>query len=208
MRKTVTPSAVQTNYETSALSLAERETHIKALFLQGQQGDTQAYSKSLAEIARLLRFFLRKRLMSIPDEVEDLVQEVLLAIHNQRHTYDANQPITAWAHAIARFKLVDFFRRRGAQGPQVDIDDVLEGVDGDGALTYEDQPAQDAKRDVMTLLEALPVKQREAIYSVKIEGLSIAEAATKTGQSESSVKVGIHRGLKALALRMRNGVLG
>lgn len=145
----------------------------------------------------MLRGFLRKRLFSLPDDVEDLVQEVLLAIHNQRHTYDAAQPLTAWAYAIARFKLIDFFRRRGTRGQHVDIDDV------ENDLSYEEQPAQDAKRDVITLLEELPQKHREAIHWVKIEGFSIAEAASKTGQSESSIKVGIHRGLKALAQRMR-----
>jgi RNA polymerase sigma-70 factor, ECF subfamily len=177
--------------------LTDREAHIKALFLQGQAGDSAAYSTCLSELARMLRGFLRKRLSALPDDVEDLVQEVLLAIHNQRHTYDAAQPITAWTHGIARFKLVDFFRRRGVQGQQVDIDDV------ENDLSFEDQSAQDAKRDVMTLLDELPDKQRDAIHWVKIEGLSIAEAAGKTGQSESSIKVGIHRGLKALADRMR-----
>jgi RNA polymerase sigma-70 factor, ECF subfamily len=177
--------------------LIEREAHIKSLFLKGQSGDSVAYAACLTELARLLRGFLRRRLLSLPDDVEDLVQEVLLAIHNQRHTYDAAQPITAWAHAIARFKLVDFFRSRGRKGQSVDIDDVEDD------LSYEDQSAQDAKRDVVALLDELPEKQREAIHWVKIEGLSIAEAARKTGQSESSIKVGIHRGLKALANRMR-----
>lgn len=175
----------------------EREAHIKALFLKGQAGDSKAYATCLSELARLLRGFLRRRLFSLPEEVEDLVQEVLLAIHNQRHTYDAAQPITAWAHAIARFKLIDFFRSRGRKGERVDIDDA------EHDLSYEDQPAQDAKRDVITLLDELPEKQRDAIHWVKIEGLSIAEAAEKTGQSQSSIKVGIHRGLKTLANRMR-----
>jgi RNA polymerase sigma-70 factor, ECF subfamily len=177
--------------------LTDREAHIKALFLKGQAGDSAAYATCLSELARLMRSFLRKRLLSLPDDVEDLVQEVLLAIHNQRHTYDASQPMTAWAHGIARFKLVDFFRRRGAQGQHVDIDDV------ENDLSFEDQSTHDAKRDVITLLDELPGKQRDAIHWVKIEGLSIAEAAVKTGQSESSIKVGIHRGLKALAERMR-----
>jgi RNA polymerase sigma-70 factor, ECF subfamily len=177
--------------------LSEREAHLKALFLRSQAGDTAAYATCLSELSLLLRGFMRKRLASIPDEVEDLVQEVLLAIHNQRHTFDASQPLTAWAHGIARFKLVDFFRRRGGQGQHVDIDDV------EADLSFESQPAEDAKRDVLTLLDDLPEKQREAIHWVKIEGLSIAEAANKTGQSQSSIKVGIHRGLKALADRMR-----
>jgi RNA polymerase sigma-70 factor, ECF subfamily len=179
--------------------LQEREAKLRALIVAGNAGDAQAYAAFLRDLAALLRGYYRKRLQSIPDEVEDLVQEVLIAIHNQRHTYDAAQPVTAWAHAIARFKLVDFFRRRSVRGgdDHIDVDDVI------NELAVEDHDAADAKRDVGTLLAELPPKQRAVIEWVKIEGLSIAEAALKTGQSESLVKVNIHRGLKSLAARMR-----
>ena len=178
--------------------LQDREIRLRALLLAGNDGDSAAYATFLRELAALLRGFYRKRLQSAPDEVEDLVQEVLIAIHNQRHTYDAAQPLTAWAHAIARFKLVDWFRRREVRGgAHVDIDDVAD------TLAAEDHDAGDAKRDVATLLAELPPKQRAVIEWVKLEGLSIAEAAAKTGQSESLVKVNIHRGLKTLAARMR-----
>jgi RNA polymerase sigma-70 factor, ECF subfamily len=178
--------------------LIEREANLKAQFLQGLDGDAAVYASCLMELSKLLRGFLRKRLAALPDEVEDLVQEVLIAIHNQRHTFDAAQPLTAWAHAIARFKLIDFFRRRGVRGEHVDIDDMH-----DVLAAGDENAANDAKRDVMALLDELPPKQGAAIRWVKIEGLSIAEAATKTGQSESLVKVNIHRGLKTLAARMR-----
>jgi RNA polymerase sigma-70 factor, ECF subfamily len=183
---------------TTDRALIERENTLKAQFLRGLDGDAAVYSNCLSELSKLLRGFLRKRLSALPDEVEDLVQEVLIAIHNQRHTFDAAQPLTAWAHAIARFKLIDFFRRRGVRGEHVDIDDVQELL-----VANDEHGAQDAKRDVMTLLDELPVKHREAILWVKIEGLSVAEAAKKTGQSESLIKVNIHRGLKALAERMK-----
>jgi RNA polymerase sigma-70 factor, ECF subfamily len=178
--------------------LIEREANLKAQFLQGLDGNATVYASCLTELSKLLRGFLRKRLSALPDEVEDLVQEVLIAIHNQRHTFDAAQPLTAWVHAIARFKLIDFFRRRGVRGEHVDIDDMHEVL-----AANDENAANDAKRDVMALLDELPPKQSAVIRWVKIEGLSIAEAAAKTGQSESLVKVNIHRGLKALAARMR-----
>ena len=74
--------------------------------------EAAAYHGFLRDLSGHLRAFLRRRLSGMPDEVEDLVQETLLAVHNQRHTYDAAQPLTAWVHAIARYKLVDLFRRR------------------------------------------------------------------------------------------------
>ncbi len=178
--------------------MQDRETELRRLMIAASGGDQPAYVTLLSEMALLLRGFFRKRMLSVPDDVEDVVQEVLIAIHNQRHTYDAGQPFTAWAYGIARFKLADFYRRRGARGGEhIDIDDV------EPWLATEDHDVHEAQRDIGLLLDELPVKQRDAIRFVKIEGLTIAEAAQQTGQSESSVKVGIHRGLKALAQRLR-----
>lgn len=144
-----------------------------------------------------MRGYFRKRMQSNLSEVEDLVQEVLLAIHNQRHTYDSQYPVTAWAHGIARYKAIDYYRRRG-KAEHIDIEDAEE------LLVWEEQEALDAEHDVNVLLEGLPSKQREAITLVKLEGLSITEAANQTGQSESLIKVNIHRGLKKLADMMKS----
>jgi len=141
-----------------------------------------------------LRAYYRKRLTRLPDDVEDLVQETLLAVHNQRHTWDPSQPLTAWIHAIAKYKLVDMLRRSGRRGLVTDsLDDVPE------IATDSDTEARDARRDLARLLERLPDRHRLPIVHVKLEGLSVAETARRTGMSESAVKVGVHRGLKALA---------
>jgi RNA polymerase sigma-70 factor (ECF subfamily) len=130
--------------------------------------------------------------------VEDLVQETLLAVHNQRHTYEQDQPLTAWIHAIARYKLIDMLRRRASQDALNDpLDDEIE------VLSDTDAEAMDARRDVAKLLEQLPDRHRLPIQYVKLNGLSVAEAARATGMSESAIKVGVHRGLKALAAIMR-----
>lgn len=169
-----------------------------SLLLRGIAGDALAYRDFLAALAVHLRGFLRRRLAQRPEEVEDLLQEVLLAVHNARHTYQAGQPLTAWVQAIARYKLADHFRgfaRRDALHDPLGDDDALFG-DGD-------EEASDARRDLDRLLEQLPERQRLPIVHVKVEGLSVEEAARLTGMSGSAVKVGIHRGLKALASMIR-----
>ncbi len=90
--------------------MREREDQLKSLLLRGLAGEGAAYEAFLRELGAILRAFLRGRLARVPDEVEDLVQETLIAVHIQRHTYDAGQPVTAWAHAIARYKMIDFLR--------------------------------------------------------------------------------------------------
>ena len=149
------------------------------------------------------RQFLRRRLAQWPQDVEDLVQETLLAVHNQRHTYRADMPVTAWAHAIARYKLIDWLRAQAPrQARQVPLDGLEDG--GPEALfSSADGDAAQARRDLGLLLQQLPDRQRLPIVHMKLEGLSVVETARRTGLSESAVKVGVHRGLKALAARIR-----
>jgi RNA polymerase sigma-70 factor, ECF subfamily len=174
------------------------EERLRQLLIRGLGGDARAYHAFLQELTAHLRAFVRKRLARLPDEVEDLVQESLLAVHNQRHTYDAGKPLTAWVHAIAKYKLVDLLRRRAKRDLLTDpLEDEID------LLSSTDNEATDARRDLGKLLEQLPDRQRLPIVHMKLEGLSVAEAARVTGMSESAVKVGVHRGLKALAAILR-----
>lgn len=178
------------------------ETRLRELLLQGLAGDSTGYHAFLKELSAHLRAYLRKRLLRMPDDVEDLVQETLLAVHNQRHTYAADQPLTAWVHAIAHYKMVDLLRRRaGREALNASIDDAAE--DEPGLFVASATEVSDARRDLTKLLERLPERMRLPIMHVKLEGRSVAEAARQTGMSESAIKVGIHRGLKALAAMLR-----
>jgi RNA polymerase sigma-70 factor, ECF subfamily len=175
------------------------EEHLRSLLARGLTGDEPAYRTFLAELAAHLRSWLRGRLARLPQEIEDLLQEVLLAVHNQRHTFDPKQPLNPWVHAIARYKIIDLLRRRSRNemlnDPLDDEDQLFVASDGDAA---------DARHDLAKLLDELPDRQRLPILYVKIEGASVADAAKRTGMSVSAVKVGIHRGLKTLAAKRRN----
>ncbi len=174
------------------------EDRLRDLLVRGLAGDAAAYRAFLKDLSMHLRAFFRRRLSGLPDEVEDLVQESLLAVHNQRHTYDPGQPLTAWVHAIAKYKLVDLLRRRAGRELRNDpLDDILD------ILTHNDSEAAAARLDVTKLLLRLPDRQRLPIVHMKLEGLSVVETARVTGMSESAVKVGVHRGLKALAAMVR-----
>ena len=176
-----------------------REDRLRNLLLRGLEGEPGTYAQFLRELAAHLRAFLRKRLHQWPDEVEDLVQETLLAAHNQRHTYDADQPLTAWLHAIAKYKLIDLLRRRQRGiALELPLDEEAEAE----LLAAADHEAAEARRDLAKLLDHLPDKQRLAIVYLKLQGLSVAETARLTGMSEAAVKVSVHRGLKALAAKI------
>jgi RNA polymerase sigma-70 factor (ECF subfamily) len=171
---------------------------LKESFVDGLQGNAKAYRRFLMELSDYLRDFLARCLSEHPDDVEDLVQETLLAVHLRRRTYDTSRPLEPWLHAIARYKLADWWRRRKTQRPEVERAGGVEGVRaahaaGDGT----------ARSDVLKLLDTLPAKQRGAIVHTRLEGLSVVEAARITGMSPAAIKVAIHRGLKALAARAK-----
>lgn len=174
------------------------EDRLHALMAQSLDGNETAYRDFLQVTATHLRAFLRRRLQRWPDEVEDLVQESLLAIHNQRASYDRNAPVTAWMYAIAKYKLIDWLRRHARREI---FNDTLD--DENELFSTADADAQDAQRDLKKLLVLLPEQQRNAIIHTKIDGWSVREAANAMQISEASVKVAVHRGLKTLSEKMR-----
>jgi RNA polymerase sigma-70 factor (ECF subfamily) len=188
---------VSTNRMSPTVEAAE--IALRDCFLAGLAGDAAQYRAFLEGLTGHMRAYLRRRLPKAQDDVEDILQETLLAVHNARHTYREGQPLTAWLHAIARYKLMDFFRAHARREALHDpFDDEHERI----FAASDDEPAN-ARRDIGVLLETLPDRHRLPIVFVKLQGLSVAEASLASGMSESAIKVGVHRGLKALAARLR-----
>ena len=162
----------------------------------GLAGDADAYRALLTALAPLLRSYFGHRLRGAANDVEDLVQETLIAVHTRRATYDRHRPFSSWFYAIARYKLIDHQRRDRHHVTIEGLEDIL-ATEG-----FEDAVA--ARMDIDRLLGTLPVKQARAIRETKIDGLSVAEAAQRGGISEADVKVSVHRGLKRLVARLRD----
>ena len=165
------------------------ETTLARLMANAQKGDSQAYTVLLTEAQLWLERYFSRRLPI--EQRDDLVQEVLIAVHKKRATWDASRPFLPWLAAIARYRWVDHLRRVYRNEEQA--------LDDHDAAEDSEEEAVLSKLSLDRLMVNLPDKQAEVIELVKIEGHSIKDAATRTGQSESSVKVNIHRGLKKLA---------
>ena len=172
------------------------EAKMQALMVAGLGGNGRAYHALLRLSAERLRAYFRRRLIGRDADVEDLVQETLIAIHTKRATYDPRLPFTAWLHGIARYRLIDCLRRSGRRAA-VPLDENFEPVEEsriDAIL---------AEIDVAALLSSLSSKQAAAIQLTRIDGYSTREAAALTGQSEPAIKVNVHRGLARLAAAIR-----
>lgn len=164
--------------------------------LAALEGDKSSYRLLLEQLKLWLVAFYSSRLPV--SEVDDLVQETLLTIHQKRHTFDVNQAFGPWFTAVAKHRWIDHLRKVGRLNEtpfdEVEIDLVLR-------VDYS------TSHDVMALLANLPKAQADVIRLVKLQELSLQETSDKTGHSVSSIKVMIHRGMKKLQKLAKDNTL-
>ncbi len=177
----------------------DRELEWTALMTAAADGDAGAYARLLTVLAPTIRSgALRacRRYGASTSEVEDVVQEALLAIHLKRHTWRNGDPVGPWVRAIAKYKLIDSLRRR-TRRKEIDIEDFAD------TLPAENVDDSNAAGDVERLLVLLPARDQTILRLVSIEGHSNREAGEKLGMNETAVRVALHRSLKRLAGLLR-----
>ena len=160
-----------------------------AWMARAQDGDREAYRTLLEDVSPPLRRFFRRRINDAGD-VEDLLQDTLIALHRARHTYDPARPLEPWLFAIARNVLTDHLRRELGRARREVLVDVLPEV--------EETPAGETEQQVAQALARLPPAQRQAIELLKLEGLSVEMAAARAGTTAGALKVRAHRAYRAL----------
>lgn len=169
------------------------ETEWAALLRAANAGDGHAYACFLQQVAPVLRGIVRSRGHAIPaDGQEDIVQEVLLAIHVKRHTWREDRPLRPWLWAIARYKVADAFRARGSH-VHLDIDDFKD------VLAAEPGPDPTAGRDAHRLIDRLDPRAAEIVRRVSLDGEEPSRTGQRLRMSEGAVRVALHRALKRLA---------
>ncbi|MEO0440151.1 MAG: sigma-70 family RNA polymerase sigma factor [Pseudomonadota bacterium] len=167
--------------------IANEET-LRHLMVKAQAGDKQCYSSLLMESEKWLRRYFARKIN--PSAIDDLVQETLISLHRKRASYDPTKAFLPWLAAIGRYRWIDSLRK---------IYRHEHGELHEEMVADPQEETVSAKVSLERLLGMIPERQADVIAKVKIEGLSIAEAAAMTGQSESLVKVNIHRGLKKMS---------
>jgi RNA polymerase sigma factor (sigma-70 family) len=174
---------------------AVREFDWSILMARVQAGDRAAYRRLLDEITPYLRSLAAKAHRDRND-VEDMVQDVLLTVHSIRHTYDPARPFGPWLVAIAHRRIVDRLRRQGRSTlHEVPLSPEHETLAPTEANYLEESIDAVALREAV---ESLPPGQRDAIKLMKLQEMSLRQAATVSGISIAALKVATHRGLKNL----------
>ena len=168
------------------------------LMQRAQEGESSAYSELLTELVPLLRRQIRHRRRSLqPQDVEDLVQEVLLSLHAVRNTYDPSRAFLPWLMAIAHNRMVDGIRRQVRRSANEVTVDQLPETFPDAATNTIDTAYGDPEA-LRQAVERLPQGQRVAIEMVKMQEMSLKEASAASGMSVPALKVAVHRGIGAL----------
>jgi len=162
-------------------------------------GDAVAYRRFLEAVTPALRVMAQRNLARCGagnSEVEDIVQETLLAVHLKRHTWDPHRPIRPWVVAIARHKFIDALRRRGRRA-----EDVVENIDD--VADIGDAPDPLGRHELDRMLRKLNDRQRDIVRSLAVEGASVGETARRLDMKEGTVRVSLHRALATLAALYR-----
>lgn len=168
------------------------------LMVNAQRGDRIAYHALLTEITPYLRA-MAKRYLGHRDDAEDAVQEILITVHDIRHTYEPGRPFKPWLSTIAARRCIDLLRKRTRR--------LDSETDSEGAYEFDrdeaDTPEQAAERKqshqvLRKAIAVLPLKQKEAIQLLHLKELSLSEASEGNSQHAGALKVACHRAIKAL----------
>lgn len=171
--------------------MTDREQEWSALLRAANAGDARAYARFLHVVTPVLRGIIRARGRALPpDQHEDIVQDVLLALHAKRQTWQPGSPVLPWLYAIARYKTVDAFRRRGTalHLPIEDFTDILESTATDTL----------AARDSARLIDRLDHRSAQIVRAVSLDGEDSAAVGHRLGMSEGAVRVALHRAIKRM----------
>ncbi|WP_228461903.1 sigma-70 family RNA polymerase sigma factor [Paracoccus liaowanqingii] len=169
------------------------QTDWDLLLARANSGDAAAFLRLLTKVTPPLRCLIRARGRGLPPDLhEDILQEVLLAIHLKRQSWAPGSPVRPWLYAVARHKVVDAFRRRGRR-VHLPIEDVAE------ILASEADPAPLAAHDADRMLGMIDARSAALVRAVRLEGHSTEEAAQGMGLTAGAARVALHRAMKRLS---------
>ncbi|MDX2204996.1 MAG: sigma-70 family RNA polymerase sigma factor [Hyphomicrobiaceae bacterium] len=170
--------------------MAITEIDWSGLMRAANGGDASAYHTLLRALTPYIRRIAARGCRELGAvDVEDVLQDTLLALHANRHTWDAARPLLPWVKAITRNKIRDAIRRNRIAG--IPIDELED--------TLVEKPRTDCTQsELARMLARLKTRQREIVAAISIEGLTARQAGARLGMSEGAVRVAYHRSLHAL----------
>ena len=181
----------------------EQDRQWSAWMAAAQDGDGAAYQNLLQAVLPLIRAIVSKKIQD-PDKTEDIVQDVLMSVHKNRHTYDPELPFKPWLATITQRRTIDALRKIYRQGERETlVDEYPETfLTDDTNISPEDDLVFAMGDELKSALDSLPAGQRTAVELLKLREMSLKEASEASGMSVAALKVAMHRALKSLRTQM------
>jgi len=178
----------------TASAFTSGSDELTGLVIAAQKGDRPAFDQLYRSHARMVHGVLMARVPR--SDVDDLVQDVFMMAMQRIASLRTPAAFGGWLAAIARTRAIDHLRR------QPRTTELVEGM-------LEDVPAEDPDRSelmsVLAAIERLPLAYRETLVLRFVEGMTGQEISLKTGLTEGSVRVNLHRGMKQLKEELGRG---
>ena len=132
------------------------------------------------------------------------MQQTFLQMHGARDRFVRGAAVLTWAYAIARRLVIDASRRRGHE--ELRDDGALDFEARSTALAADDAMAQkEQELEARQCLEHLPPALRESFQLVKLQSLSVAQAAEVLGITPGMVRIRTYRARVALKRALGRG---
>ena len=174
--------------------MEDRESLDLNLVRSALAGDSDAFGSLIAAYQQRVtgiawRYGVRR------EEIEDVVSEVFIKVHQNLHRFRPTHPFSAWLHRLAVNHVIDHGRttRRDRETRELPVR-LADGAPSAGQRLERRERAQAVRRAI----EALPDRYREAIFLVYVEGLKIEEAARTLGLPQGTIKTRLMRGRNGL----------
>lgn len=174
---------------------------LRKLMKDAQDGNSASYQELLQQITIILKKYLATRIISEPDR-EDIMQDILIAIHNSRHTYLVSKPFYPWMYAIAKNVLVKFYKKF-QRVSEISIDIEMEEIPNPEKIKI-DEKYSDQVKAMLSIIQTLPSRQKQILIMLKFDKISIREIANKLNLSEGNVKVVAHRAYETIRKRLKD----
>ena len=180
----------------------------KLILRRAEKGDKEAFAEIYDfYVVRIFRFVYLKT--SSKETAEDLTSEVFLKcwkhiktrVEKNEEEIIQESRLGSFLYKIARNLVIDFYRKK--QIPTIEIDDKLKNKikDQKQDILSEISAKQELEK-LKVALSKLKDEYREIIILRHVEDLSTKEIAEITGRTDSSVRVLLHRAVKALEKAM------
>ncbi len=163
-----------------------------------QKGDAMAYDELMLRHQDKIAVHMR-RFSSVPEMIEDLTQNVFIGAYRSLGNYEPRAPFISWLRTIANRVGYEHWRteaRRIKCIPLHGRDEILAAEQPEEGTSLDEN--EQRLNELMQVMDMLKPAERQTLYLMYVDGLSVAETAATMGWNLAMTKMRAYRARKKL----------